>query len=480
MTSNKDKISRRKKRENREIAVILYLFLTAFIGMMIYLVVFVYKDGNNVINSSYNKRLNILSNHVYRGSIFANDESVIAYTDVQEDGTEKRVYPYGNLFCHSVGYSDLGGLGIESMYAFTLLTSNDNVISRIKNDFSGSKNYGDSIITTLDPAITYTAFNSLGNRKGAVVVTEVATGKILALVSKPDFDPNTIKEYWDYYSNDVESSTLLNRATQGLYPPGSTFKIITALEYIREKANTDDYSYDCKGRFSLDGMIINCYHGQNHGSVDFSESFAKSCNSSFANITSSLNKSKFRNTCNELMFNSNIPCPYSYKQSYVDISSKSLTEDLLQTGIGQGKTQITPYHMNLITAAIANDGVLMSPYVLEKVESYDGKIITVNSPKQYERLISSKEAGTLKELMEKVVLEGTAKKLRGNENYTAAGKTGSAEYSSDKAKSHAWFTGFAPVDNPEIAVTVIVEGGGSGGETAVPIAKDVFDIYFNR
>lgn len=483
MTSTKDsenKSKRRKRRENREIAVILYIFLAAFLGMIIYLIMFVYKDGNTVINSSYNKRLNILSNHVYRGQILANDGSVLAYTDFSDDGTEKRVYPYANLFCHSVGYSSYGGLGIESMYAYNLLTSNDILSSRIKNDFSGNKNWGDNITTTLDPMITYAAYTSLGDRKGAVVVSEVKTGKILAIVSRPDFDPNTIETTWEYYNNDTESGTLLNRATQGLYPPGSTFKIVTALEYIRENSNVDDYTYNCKGSFSLEGMVINCYHGQNHGEVSFTSSFAKSCNSSFANITSGLNKTKFRNTCEGLLFNSSIPSPYSYKQSYVDISSKSKMEDLLQTGIGQGKTQITPYHMNLITCAIANNGVLMTPYVMDKIISYDGKTIDENFPKVYEKLLTVQESEKLTTLMEEVVLDGTAKKLRGIEKYTAAGKTGSAEFSTDKSQSHAWFTGFAPVDNPEIAVTVVVEGGGSGGETAVPIAKDVFDIYFNE
>jgi len=482
MTLNEDnnKSKRRKRRENREIAVILYLFLAAFISMIIYLVIFVYKDGNTVINSSYNKRLNILANHVYRGEILANDNSVLAYTQINEDGSEKRIYPFANLFCHSIGYSELGGLGIESKYAYSLLTSNDIITSRIRNDLSGNKNNGDSLKTTLDPAITYAAYNSLGDRKGAVVVSEVKTGRILAVVSKPDFDPNTISDYWDYYNNDTESGALLNRATQGLYPPGSTFKIVTALEYIRENSDTDSYLYNCKGSFSLEGMTINCYHGQNHGDVTFYESFAKSCNSSFANITSELNKNKFKNTCEELLFNTNIPGPFSYKQSFIDISSKTNDEDLLQTGIGQGKTQISPYHMNLITAAIANDGVLMNPYVVEQIESNDGKIVEEYNPKSYARLISSGEAKKLTELMVGVVQEGTAKKLRGIDGYTAAGKTGSAEYSTDKKQSHAWFTGFAPADDPEIAVTVIVEGGGSGGETAVPIAKDVFDVYFNR
>lgn len=482
MTMNNDpkKISKRKKRENREIMVILSFFMIMFLGLLLYIGIFVYKDGNTVINSSYNKRINILAKHVYRGQILANDDTVIAQTIINEDGSENRVYPYSSIFAHAVGFAEYGGLGIESMYGYTLLTSNDNVLSRVKNDLAGQKNWGDTIKTTLDPQLSYAAFEALGDRRGAIVVSNVKTGEILSLISKPDFDPNTISDYWEVYNSDTDSSVLLNRATQGLYPPGSTFKIVTALEYIRENKDFNDYVYNCKGSFALDGMVINCFHGNHHGEVDFKKSFAKSCNSSFANITSQLNKTKFRNTCDSLLFNEELPVPYSYKKSFTDISAKSLNEDLLQTGIGQGKTQITPMHMNLITSAIANDGILMNPYVLKNVVSVDGKLISETAPKSFGRLLTSEESKNLTKLMEAVIIEGTGTKLRDGVNYTAAGKTGSAEYSKDKTKSHAWFTGFAPVDDPEIAVTVIVEGGGSGGEISVPIARNIFNNYFSR
>lgn len=476
--SNKEK---KKNNENAPIMVVLYLFLALFLGIIIYLVSFTYKDGTSVINSSYNKRLNILANHVQRGSIYARDNSVIAKTVVGEDKNEQRVYPYGPLFAHAVGFAYNGGIGIESIYAYSLLTSNCSLFERISNDLSGNKNEGDCLLTTLDPMVQYAAYSSLGDRKGAVVVTDVKTGEILALVSKPDFDPNVMPDYWDYYNADTQNSPLLNRATQGLYPPGSTFKIVTALEYLRENNfNTDGYEFDCSGTFDFDGSTIRCYHGSAHGHVDFEKSFAKSCNSSFANITSKLNKRSFGKTCDELLFNSNLPIRYTYKKSSTDISSKSSNSDLLQTGIGQGKTQISPIHMNMITSAIGNNGILMSPYIIKELQNSKGNIIETYQPEEYGRLISEKEAESLTELMKKVISEGTASKLKDTTLYTAAGKTGSAEYSSDKTKSHAWFTGFAPAENPEIAVTVIVEGGGSGGEVAVPIAKTVFDEYFNN
>ena len=151
---------------------------------------------------------------------------------------------------------------------------------------------------------------------------------------------------------------------------------------------------------------------------------------------------------------------------------------MIQTVIGQGKTQITPLHLCMITSAIANDGILMRPYEMERIESADGKIIRQFQAEEYGSLMTPEEAAILQELMADVVEEGTASKLSGL-SYTAAGKTGSAEFNAVKADSHAWFTGFAPAEHPEIAITVIIEGIGSGGDYAVPIAKRVLDAYFD-
>ena len=152
----------------------------------------------------------------------------------------------------------------------------------------------------------------------------------------------------------------------------------------------------------------------------------------------------------------------------------------MQTAIGQGKTQITPYHMNLITSAIANKGVLMTPYVISGIYTAYDDPLEVTEPSAYGRLLGRVNAEKMQQLMEGVVNAGTATKLKNTYGYTAAGKTGSAEYSLNKSKSHAWFSGYGYNDEKTIAVTVIVEEGGSGGEVAVPIARNVLDAYFGR
>ena len=151
--------------------------------------------------------------------------------------------------------------------------------------------------------------------------------------------------------------------------------------------------------------------------------------------------------------------------------------EVLQTVIGQGKTQMTPMHLNMLTCAIANNGILMEPYVMERIESQSGLVVKRFGSKEYKKLMTEEEAAFLTDIMIQVVEVGTGDSLKGL-SYTVAGKTGSAEYNNIKGDSHAWFTGFAPAENPQICVTVILEDGGSGGEYAAPAAKRVFNAYF--
>lgn len=413
-----------------------------------------------------------------RGTIYANDGQILAQTLTDEQDNEYRDYPFGNLFAHVVGYAINGRFGVEAQSNYYLIQSNAKLSDKVASEVSGIKYPGDNVITTLDVDLQQIAYQSLGVYKGAIIISEPSTGKILAMVSKPDFDPNEIGEIWDDLLQDTESGVLLNRATQGLYPPGSTFKIITALEYIRENPDTyQNYSYQCNGRFTLGSDVINCYHGTAHGSENFSKSFAKSCNASFANISVSLNQSSYQKTLNSLLFNADLPVTFAYNKSKVIVDEVS-ESDVMQASIGQGTDQITPLHMNMITSAIANDGIMMKPYLVDYVENNNGNIIKQFSSDAYGSVMSKEEAEILTQLMAEVVESGTATRLKGL-SYTAAGKTGSAEYNNVKTDSHAWFTGFAPIEDPQICVTIIIEGAGSGGDYAVPIAKRIFDAYLD-
>ncbi|MBR1692525.1 MAG: penicillin-binding protein 2 [Lachnospiraceae bacterium] len=467
-----------RKRRNTEIYLLIYVFVFLMLGVMGHLVYFQQTQRETTINNSYNTRQELLASQNIRGKILSADGEILAQTLVDAQGNETREYPYKELFAHVVGYSTKGKTGVESLGNINLLTSNAFIGEKIQNEIDSTKNYGDSIVTTLNVKLQQTAYDALGVYSGAILVTEAKTGKVLAMVSKPDYDPNQIAQIWEQVINDEKSSVLVNRATQGLYPPGSTFKIVTSLEYFRENGgDVSGYSYQCNGSYRSGQDKISCYHGTSHGSVDFKKSFEKSCNSSYVNIGLSLDLNKLSKTAEELYFNKELPTTLlSGKSSYV-LTASDETYDIMQTSIGQGKTQITPLHLNMLTQAIANGGQMMKPYVIDRVENYKGTLIKQYSKSAAGEIMSTEESAFLTELMTGVVERGTASKLSGL-SYTAAGKTGSAEFNGVKEDSHAWFTGFAPADDPEICVTIIVEGAGSGGDYAVPIAKRIFDAYF--
>ena len=466
------------KNKNREIMIVTWVFTLLFLSMAGYITHYSVTHKQELINNSYNGRQQTLLAQNRRGKIYSADGNVLAQTVVDENGNEKREYPYQNLFAHAVGYATNGRMGVESQANYYLINSNAPLSQKAALDVSSEKYPGDDVYTTLNVELQQVASTALGIYQGAIIVTEPDTGRILAMVSKPDFNPEEISDIWDELIEDKESSILLNRVTQGLYPPGSTFKIVTALEYIKENPDTyQNYSYNCAGAITRGEDRIQCYHGSVHGTVSFKKSFAKSCNTSFANIGLSLDKGAFSDTLNKLLFNQSLSLPYTAGVSRVDVSTQTGEADMMQVSIGQGTTSITPLLLNMITCAIANEGTAMTPYVIDYVQNSSGNRIKTFNPVAYAKLMDAQEAEILKGLMVNVVEEGTATRLKGL-SYTAAGKTGSAEYGTIKGESHAWFTGFAPADNPQICVTIIIEGAGAGGDYAVPIAKRIFDAYF--
>ena len=453
------------------------VFIALFASICIYLTHFVHYDSPKVINNSYNaKRQEILAAKTIRGDILAADRQVLATTITDSD---ERYYPYSKVFAHAIGYASNGRMGVEQNANIYLVSSNVSLNNKLSDDLADEKHMGNTVVTTLDPRLQTLAYDALGLYEGAVIITEPETGKILAMVSKPDFDPNTIDEIWEDLISDEESSVLVNRVTQGLYPPGSTFKIFTALEYIRENPyDYENYLFDCNSQFKYGDNIINCFHGTRHGKVDFSLSFAKSCNASFANIGLSLDRSKFQDMLDSLYFNRNLPVEFLSNKSSISENIADSDNDMIQTVIGQGQTQMTPLHLAMVTAMIANGGKMMQPYIIDHIENANREIITSFEPMPLGNFISLEEADILKQLMHAVVTEGTGTRLK-SDSYSAAGKTGSAEYNS-KSDSHAWFTGFTYDTDRPLQITVIMEGAGSGGEYAVPVARRILDGYYEE
>lgn len=469
-----------KKKKDTEYVVVSYFFVLIFVSLIGYLIYFNTVLKDDILSSSYNRRQNQAAETIIRGDIKSLDGETLAYTDVDSEGNETRIYPYDDLFAHAVGYMNNGKGGLEAIANYHLLTSHAFILERIQNEFLEEKNDGDTVVATLDYSLQKTAYDALGDYKGAVVVIEPSTGRILSMVSKPDYDPNTLEQNWESIVNDENSSVLVNRATQGQYPPGSIYKIITSLSYLREKGRIDSYHYDCKGELTIGEHTIHCYAGTVHGNETFREAFASSCNTSFAQIGLELGANALEKTSNDLLFNAKLPVELTYKKSEFQLDSTAGDATIMQTSFGQGETLVSPMHMALITCAIANGGTLMKTYMIDHIENNNGDLVSTTKPKAYRTLMTPEEAQVLSELMEQVVTSGTASKLN-DHSYTAAGKTGSAEFYKEDGSigTHSWFVGFSNVDQPDIVVCVLAEGAGTGSSVAVPIAEKIFNAYYD-
>lgn len=473
-------MEQRKQTKNREFLVVIYLFLALFVGMMAYFVYFQIFESEKFINNPYNSLQNLFSERIIRGDIVSADGELLATTRTDASGQERREYPYGRVFAHAVGYTANGRTGIENQANFALLRSHEFFLNQIKNDLTGGKSRGDTVVTTLDAEIQQRAYDALGDYDGAVLVMEARTGRILAMVSKPDYDPNTVKEDWGEIT--AEGSTVLyNRATQGKYAPGSVFKIFTTLEYVRENPDTyKDYRYDCDGAFTENGQTIHCASNKRHGGEDLKSSFANSCNASYANLALTLDADRFSGLCAELMFNESLPIAFESGKSSFRLSAQDGAALKMETAIGQGLTLVSPLHMAMVAAAVDNGGVLMTPFLIDHSENAAGTVVERNEPAENRRLMSAEEAELLAEYLRAVVTDGTAGALDG-QSYTAYGKTGTAQVSDTTGQTNAWFVGFAGKEGyADIAVAVVVENSGGGSTYAVPAAKRVFDLYFNR
>ncbi|MBE5998380.1 MAG: penicillin-binding transpeptidase domain-containing protein [Eubacteriales bacterium] len=487
-----------RKKARHQIVFTAVLFVALFIGMTVYFCHYAIENRRMLFDNDYNSRDLLLEEHNRRGRILASEGEILAESD--EDN--RRSYPYGNEFCHVVGYSILGGSGIEEYMKYELLHSDIPFASKLECDRNEELYPGNDVYTTLDVQMQGYAYEALGDNRGAVIVTEPSTGRILAMVSKPDYDPNAIAGMWEYFRNDESGQApLVNRVTQGLYPPGSTFKIVDAVELLQEDPSAIyTFSYNCEdGIYENSGESIHCFDYEHHYQQNLEQAFANSCNSAFASIvTEELDQDRFRRTLRRLLFEGPLPydLPHSVSRSQLLEDTDISTHNLMQVAIGQGTTEVSPLHMNMITMAVANGGVLMRPYLIEKVCTAEDVSMQEYAPRQAASLMDGETASLVRRLMRGVTrvtydsetggsVWGTASEFEGTQTYTAFGKTGTAEFGDDE-DSHAWFTGFAvPGEEgedgtPEICITVLIENGGVGADKAVPVAKNILDRWFGE
>ena len=467
------------RKHNTELSIVTWIFVILFmmlIGRIVYILV---AESDSLRSNINNTKADSNSENVIRGDIITGEGTLLATTLLDEYGNQTRSYPFDNVFAHVIGYASNGKSGLEAEENYDLLTSHASLLKQIQAGENGEKIQGDRLVVSLNPKLQQAAYYALGSYRGAVVVMEPDSGRILALVSKPDFNPNTIGSEWETLSADTASSPLLNRATQGLYPPGSTFKMITSLAYLR--AHPKDYaqfSWNCQGALTQGDVTITCYGDQMHGQEDLASAFANSCNTAFAQIGLDLDNTQLRKTAEDFLFNKSLPTRLPSSQSVFSLKKDSSAGEQMTTAIGQGDTLVSPLHMALITSTIANGGVMMKPSLVDRIETSDGTLVKEFDPEIFRKIMTPEEASILTEYMTGTVTGGTAAALSGN-GYTVAGKTGSAEYETGETTgTHSWFCGFAETGEPHIAIAVIAEDGGTGSSTAVPIAKQILDTFF--
>lgn len=474
----------RKKRRNVETNVIALIFVGIFAVMIIYFAHFNARVAPDLTTSPYNPRVTTTAppNPIRRGSIFAKDGSVLAATYLNADGKEYRSYPKGELFAVPVGMERGGGSGIEGGFYEDLNTAtNKVVVDEEASNIDKTEFQGNNVYTTLSTYLQEVAFDALGEEKGAIIAMEPSTGKILAMVSKPTYDPNKgSTDYDEWAQMNGEDSVLLNRATQGLYPPGSTFKIMTALEYLKEEPEEfHDTYFHCEGTVQpAGGARVNCQYP--HGDENVDTAFTVSCNVAFSTIGLRLDRNAFRALAENFGFNQDSPLEeVETTKSRFYLDGQSDMSEVQAVSYGQGSTLETPLQNILISATIANGGSMMKPYMVEKVLSPDGDLVKNFVPTVYkENLASEEQCKELARMMYNMVNNGL-EDVYGSNPYYVAGKTGTAEYESNSDHAHMWFTCFAPYNNPQIAVVCIMERTEIDYTKATTACKKVIDAYFS-
>lgn len=454
----------------RKIALILVFgFLFLSLGLVYWQVV----NADSMLDNPANRRTVLLEKRITRGSIYDRNGVVLAETVSSESG-KMRVYPFGESFQPLLGYATMqyGSAGLEAVLAEELLGLNDkSVLRKIQNIFDLERR-GNDVILTIDSRLQETAYEGLKGKAGAVVAVDPRNGDILALVSQPSYDANTLEDNWETIVTQ-EGSPLVNHAFS-LFPPGSIMKVVTSAALFQADLDTTEL-HNCEGSTVINGQVIQ--DGKAHGWVNYDLALAYSCNTYFAEHAITAGEKNFLQAVSAFGFGREIPF-----KLYVTPSSITKEEGVpasldinlfAASAFGQGQVMVSPFHIALITAGIANKGRIMVPNLIDRVMDYKQNIVYKSSPELWLTPLSEDEAAKVKSAMILAVNEGTASPgaLPGVQ---VAAKTGSAEPGGNK-RTHAWYTAFAPADNPRIAVAVLVEHGGTGGSAAAPIAKAVIE-----
>ncbi len=469
------------------------VLLIALLINLTYLQVF---HANDLRQKPGNSRTVLAEYDRQRGTITVGSKAIAASKPSTGQFSYTRVYSAGELYAHTTGYYSLlyGASALERTENSTLSGTDDRLlVDRLSQLLAGHAPKGGSVQTTLLPAAQKAALSGLNGRRGAVIALDPATGAILAMVSSPTFDPNllaspqaaTEREAWGKLQNDP-SSPLLNRSIAQVYPPGSTFKLVTAAAAL----STGKYTKSSKifGPAQLALPLSNKKLPNENkkacgpkNQTTLENAIRISCNTALANLGLTIGNDVVAAQAEKFGFNQSFNIPLASATSIyprdIDRAQTALSS------IGQFDVRSTVLQMAMVAAGIGNQGLVMQPYLIDQIRGPDLAVLEATTPSEFGQAVSPEVAAQLRDMMVTVVNSGTGRRAA-IPGVQVAGKTGTAQQGNGKPP-HAWFVSFAPAKNPTVAVAVIVEDGGgateiSGGRLAAPIARAVMQAVLNR
>lgn len=458
---------------NKNLKIISFIFSFLFLLIISSLIYFwVFKStyyANHTLNKrSFNERFKFT-----RGKILDRDGNILAYS---EENGQKRIYTYGEALFHPIGYSDIkyGMSGIENDMD-EYLREPRGFISGIKSFFGYDDTKGSDVKLTINSELQSYAYEAMGDNKGAIVVMNPKSGEIYALVSKPSFDPNNLHDIWEGIISS-DDAPLYNRAINGKYPPGSTFKVVTSALSIENINQVINRKFEDQGFIDFNGesKLYN-QNGRAFGELSLKDAFIKSSNVVFGNLALELGNSELKKYAERFYFNRDLNLMgLSASKSYFPKLNENEVGLIAQTGIGQGSILITPINLALISSAIANDGIMMKPYIVSEISNSYGNIINKSVKSILSKPVKRSTSSIISSYMRGVV-ENNLSHISEFLDIKACGKTGTADYKDGDGDGipHSLFIGFAPYDDPKVSISVIVEGGGEGRGIASEISSKV-------